>query len=151
MFNQEIRKGYEKFISGWNWELFATLTFPSEMKFSNETAFRRTTGWLKKINTEYPGIRFAGIIFYTSTYTDFRHVHCMLISDPSYPKRLRQIPPRELEALWKHSCQISRNNHRIVSIAEYIASIRNMNLYDQDRWDMQFYRKNLLYKLKRKD
>ena len=167
----EVRKGYADLIGRWDWEFHLTLTFGKKIPF--ESAFKEVKKYLGRISRRNNDIRFAGLIFLSNPNNTFPHIHCVLMSDPNYPRTLKNIPRLVLLLEWKdlhgdfwekqmywryrgktpfqyRMIRITTNNQwNAEIISYYIAKPKNIILRDPDRWEFQYYRPELLKKLRR--
>ena len=84
--HHEVRKDFKKFLAGWNWELFITLSFHQKVTFG--TAIKETKTWLNYYRHRLKEIKYAGIIQVVHYIGDHPHIHLLLTSDPAYPRTL---------------------------------------------------------------
>jgi len=145
-----IRKGYADFLNDWNWELFCTLSFNHKVDFS--TAKKDVKRWLKNHKNVFRKIKYAALLLFSNPRNKTPHVHILMISDPRYPERLTDIYPLLLQFIeysWiKGTCRIEKVwDSR--GISYYVTKMKNITLWDAERWDIDYYRPKLLVRLRR--
>jgi len=147
-----IRKGYAGFLNEWDWEVFCTLSFNRYVDFN--TASKQVKRWLrgKGMRTRLSNIKFACVLILSNPHNETPHVHMLMISDPRYPRRLTDISNRLFKFIvfsWDHgSCKMEKVWDG-EGISNYTARMKNITLWDPDRWEFQFFRPRLFGRLRR--
>lgn len=115
-------------------------------------ASRAVKQWLRDNRCRFRNIKHAGIIIVSNPHNEIPHVHMLMISDPCYPRRLQDIHKMKLkyaEYSWdKGSCRILKVSDG-AGISSYVSKMKNISLWDPDRWEFDYYRSSLLERLRR--
>ena len=144
---KELEINFAEFINQWDWELHVVLTFKQNVSFN--TAVKHAKPWLCKIKENNSEIKFGAILLTSRPTTNHPHIHCLMVSDPRYPKRLLDIPLAELERVWPYMCHITTKDewtNRVIS--NYFAKSHNFMPHRPNDWDFHYFRKNLMNQLK---
>lgn len=144
---EKVRNKYTELLNEWQWELHATINFGRKVQFGTATQYAKQ--WLHLIRREYKNLRFAAVLFVSNPHDDVPHVHILLISDPRYAMRLSDVPMKRLEKLCKEDCKItSYREWSNDKISAYVSKEKNLHLYNPDKGGIDFFRPNLLKKLR---
>lgn len=156
IYHYQIRDQFKSFLSRWNWELHATLTFSDNEHVTLTNAAHHVKRWLGKIRRNIKQSKFAAVIVISSPNRDIPHVHCLIVSDPRFRNSLLELSINVYESLWLETRKKLYDPQFTISmcnqwdqktITRYVTRSKNITLWDADRWDIHIYRPNLLKQL----
>jgi len=151
---QQTIKGYQEFIGQYPFNFFLTLTFRSRIAL--EKAEKKIRIFLSPISRLYK-IRLGALIFFVKkTREDNFHIHSFLIVDGTFRKNLdlTDFETFFLKYLSRHwearQCSLKVLNEGTIPIyAKYVfEEKKNISLRYKDNYAMEFYRPNLLKRLR---
>lgn len=147
----KIKYGYAEFLNRFNWELHFTFSFNRNLNLS--AAQVEVRKYLKRTRHRFSKIKYAGIILATNPHNEVPHIHMLLTSDPRYPRRLTDISSTIIKFIgfsWDlGTCEITTcNQWENETISWYLTKRKNLPLHDPDRYEIYFYRPNLLKQLR---
>jgi hypothetical protein len=153
--HHELRKALSEFLIRWNWEAHITLSFYRSV--DSGTAIKDTKFLLKYCKSKFKKMKVAGVILFAVSPAGSSHIHLLLTSDQRYPQTLGdhdwhsiKSPTAWIEYYWRYwkkgTCEITRG-WRQKDICNYLSKPKNYSTWDADRWDVHWYRPELLKRL----
>jgi hypothetical protein len=159
-----LRQAFIELYNQLPYEVFLTFSFGAQI--GSIRAFREVNNFLKRFKKGafFKEIKFCGINLFVISKLNQCHVHTLLISDPRYPRRLNQVDCSSLRSryitslVWEYPQifweDILKNGsfrykdiYDLKILGRYLASEKNMNFFDMDKFNLGFFRHKMLCQL----
>ncbi len=138
---RELQKGWQKWISSYEYDLFVTLTFREETE--HWLAKKRFEKWIASLNKELFGRRYKqrgrgirGVVVYESQKRGALHMHVLLGADG-----LKELNMEYMAKLWKCNGQKNKNTGALLN--RIVNGHADIKVYDPEQGAIQYMTKHV--------
>jgi hypothetical protein len=156
IYHDDLRTSFSELLSWWDWQAHIILSYNHSV--DSRSAIKEAKQLLKACRSKFRKMRCAGILLYAISPGGNTHIHILLTSDQRYPQTIGnhnwgsiKSPTKWLEFYWrdweKGTCKITSGWRQDV-ICKYLSEPKNFPTWDSDRYEIDYFRLNLLMQLK---